>query len=251
LERRKGTKKFEITFYLLLEAKKCRWRKALAIGLAGLGMAAATMTGKAAGSEEQWDASLNQLWHQLSPKQRQELKQDQREWISWKEKLPDDVRYRALQARAGYLELITQGVNPTAAMNSEIADALKWVEDILAELTPDQQQETGADTQNQIDESNQLTSYKKVAALDTLARRLADIRDQSPERQAHRKAIMALTDQGYKAGNTAPKTQNPDLAAAQAAKDAGMTNEDTGEGISQRDLFINNWSMGYRDAHGG
>lgn len=160
------------------------------------------------------------------------------------------MRYIALQARVEYLDLITQGVNPTAAMNSEIADALKGVKDILAELTPDQQQEIRADTQNQIDQISQLTSYKKVAALDNLARRLADIRDQNPERQAHREAIMALTHQGWKAGNTAPKTQNPDLAAAQAAKDAGMTNEDTGEGISQRDLFINNWLMGYRDAHG-
>ena len=59
------------------EAGKVRWRKALAIGLAGLGMAAAPMTGKAAGSAEQWDAALNRTWGQLTPKQRQELRQDE------------------------------------------------------------------------------------------------------------------------------------------------------------------------------
>jgi hypothetical protein len=89
--------------------RKGRWRKALAIGLAGLGMAAAPMTGKAAGSEEQWDASLNQLWHQLSQRQQQELRTDEREWIRWKDKLlGDDERIRAIQDRIDYLTALTK-----------------------------------------------------------------------------------------------------------------------------------------------
>lgn len=49
-----------------------RWRKALAIGLAGLGLAISPMA-RAAGSEAQWDAALNRAWMQLTPKERQEL----------------------------------------------------------------------------------------------------------------------------------------------------------------------------------
>jgi len=71
-----------------IKAGKVRWCKALAIGLAGSGMAAAPMTARAeAGSEADWKASLNQAWEQLSTKQQQELDQEEHEWIKWKNRL--------------------------------------------------------------------------------------------------------------------------------------------------------------------
>jgi hypothetical protein len=120
--------------------EKGGWRKAVATGLAGLGMMAAPMTGKASGSEQQWDTALNRAWHQLPAKQRQELRQDEREWVHWKEKLPDEVRYRALQDRAGYLYSITQGASPTAALKSEIADKMQLIKNAWAKLRPEQQE---------------------------------------------------------------------------------------------------------------
>jgi hypothetical protein len=55
---------------ILFDAGKGRWRMALTIGLAGLGMAAAPMTARAeAGSEADWKASLNHVWKQLSTRQ--------------------------------------------------------------------------------------------------------------------------------------------------------------------------------------
>jgi hypothetical protein len=72
------------------------------------------MSAHAAGSEEQWDQALNEAWQLLSPAQRQELKQDEHEWVQWKQKLPDEARYNAIENREMYLRAILDGKHPDA-----------------------------------------------------------------------------------------------------------------------------------------
>jgi hypothetical protein len=160
------------------------WRKAVATGLAGLGMMASPMGAKASGTEGQWEALLDNLWHQVPPKQRQELKQDEREWIRWKENLSDHERYNAIQDRAQYLSSIVRGDSPTAAMNCEIADWTKSVRDTWDELSPDTRQRIRGDIQNQMAQLNQLTSFKKVAALRNLLDVLTNARQEQDETSA-------------------------------------------------------------------
>jgi hypothetical protein len=63
-------------------ASRYKWQKTLAIALGGLGMATSPMA-YGSGSEAQWDKALNDAWQSLSPKQKQELRQDERDWIQW------------------------------------------------------------------------------------------------------------------------------------------------------------------------
>jgi hypothetical protein len=96
----------------LLE-EKGGWRKALAMGLAGASMLSAPM--KAHG-QEWWQATpaqaeqaVTQAWSQLSPKQQQNLRQEERDWIKWKDKLPADRRTWATADRAHYLQAYKKG----------------------------------------------------------------------------------------------------------------------------------------------
>jgi len=87
-------------------------RKTLLI-VAGLSLVAVPFAG-AAGSEAQWDASPNQTWASLRPQLKKELVQDERDWISWKEKLPSEARYNAVMNRALYLQALVAGDHPDA-----------------------------------------------------------------------------------------------------------------------------------------
>jgi uncharacterized protein DUF4236 len=89
------------------------WRRALAMGLAGASMLGAPM--KAHG-QEWWQATaaqaeqaITQAWSQLSPNQKQELRQEEREWIKWKDSLPADRRTWATADRAHYLQAYRKG----------------------------------------------------------------------------------------------------------------------------------------------
>jgi C-terminal processing protease CtpA/Prc len=83
--------------------EKLNWRKLSGTAAVMGTTALAPMTAHASGTEQQWEQALNRAWHDLGPKQQQELRQDERDWIKWKEKLPDDQRYRAIQSRVDYL----------------------------------------------------------------------------------------------------------------------------------------------------
>jgi len=97
----------------LCEPRRDNWRRAVATALAGLGMMGAPM--KAHG-QEWWQATpaqaeqaVTQAWSQLSPKQQQNLRQEERDWIKWKDKLPADRRTWATADRAHYLQAHKKG----------------------------------------------------------------------------------------------------------------------------------------------
>jgi hypothetical protein len=79
--------------------EKVNWRRSLATLLAGLGIAVASPMARGADSDE----ALNKSWQELTPKMRQELRQDERDWIKWKEKLPAEQQEWANLSRATYL----------------------------------------------------------------------------------------------------------------------------------------------------
>jgi hypothetical protein len=79
--------------------EKVNWRRSLATLLAGLGIAAASPMAHGADSDE----ALNKSWQELTPKMRQELRQDERDWIKWKEKLSAEQQEWANLSRATYL----------------------------------------------------------------------------------------------------------------------------------------------------
>ena len=128
---------------MLNEAKRGNWRKALAMGMAGLPMlgpmaqhahaageqraaprAEQVQTigaeewsvydtdlesdeAKARESEAKWDSALNFLWSkELTAKQRQQLLPEQRKWIKWKDSLPTGQRRHAVKARVLQLQKI-------------------------------------------------------------------------------------------------------------------------------------------------
>ncbi|MBV8415495.1 MAG: hypothetical protein JO251_09840 [Verrucomicrobia bacterium] len=162
---------------ILFEAGKGRWRQALAIGLAALGMAAAPMTARAeAGSEADWKASLNQAWEQLSTRQQQELDQEEHEWIKWKNRLSDDDRYHATKDRYRYvyqLAHLETGQNPAQIRASMLADASNQVKELWNELSPDQQQQIREPVNNYTQQFQNVAWYIKLQALSSLANQLA------------------------------------------------------------------------------
>jgi hypothetical protein len=127
----------------LLEAG--RWRKAAAIGLAGLGMMAAPMTGKAsAGSETYWKDMIQARWEQLSTLQQQDLDQEEREWVKWKNRLNDSDRWAATKVRANYIaQLADPESGQTAAQvrAAILADASAQLKKKWNDLSPKEQQQ--------------------------------------------------------------------------------------------------------------
>jgi hypothetical protein len=108
-----------------------------------------------AGSEGQWEDALNRAWQELSPKQREELRQDERDWIKWQNSLPPEPAYNATKNRALYIQKIQAGekissdhgwsVNPdfdypTGKLSPH--DAQERVDDINAEEKGEQEAKT-------------------------------------------------------------------------------------------------------------
>jgi hypothetical protein len=104
--------------------EKVNWRRSLATLLAGLGMAAAAPMAHGSGSDAQWDQSLNQAWQELSPKQQQELRQEERCWIKWRDSLPIDQQRFAVVSRVFYLSQFSRDPE-TAASAKDSIQAMK------------------------------------------------------------------------------------------------------------------------------
>jgi hypothetical protein len=132
-------------------ALRHKWQKTLAIALGGLGMATSSVA-HGAGSEAQWDKALNDSWQALSPKQKQELRQDEREWIKWQNSLPPEPGRNATKNRALYIQKVQSGEKvdpkygwnvrpnfdyPSGKLNPH--DAQELIDDINAEATPAEQ----------------------------------------------------------------------------------------------------------------
>jgi hypothetical protein len=119
-------------------ASRHKWQKTLAIALGGLGIATSPMA-RGAGSEDQWDQAVNKAWQELTPKQRQELRQDERDWIKWKNKLPAEQQHWATVSRATYLMQFSQDpAMAEIAKNSEEAmkKAGTWLDQHTVQATP-------------------------------------------------------------------------------------------------------------------
>jgi hypothetical protein len=50
-----------------------------------------------------WEGHLNSAWSQLSPAQRNMLRDEERKWIVWKDSFPIAARLEALGKRVDYL----------------------------------------------------------------------------------------------------------------------------------------------------
>jgi hypothetical protein len=99
-------------------ASRHKWQKTLAIALGGLGMTTSPMA-YGSGSEAQWEQALNRAWQALSPEQKQELRQDERDWIKWQNSLPPEPGANATKNRAIYIQKLQSGekVNPEQGWN--------------------------------------------------------------------------------------------------------------------------------------
>jgi hypothetical protein len=83
---------------------------------------------RGAGTEAQWENALNHAWTALSPKQRIELRQSERDWIKWRDSLPAEDSLAATRDRTTYLEVYKK-MGPAAADSSEYNDKVDKLED--------------------------------------------------------------------------------------------------------------------------
>src|SRR5215471_8542785 len=70
-----------------------------------------TLTPEQRQENDRLEQALNQAWQQLSPGQRQSLRQEQRAWVKSKDTLEYGRRHQALEDRTAYLLHQTKSVD--------------------------------------------------------------------------------------------------------------------------------------------
>jgi hypothetical protein len=163
------------------------WRKALALGAAGLA-GLSPMKAKASPQDIEYETSqktaLNRAWNQLSPKQQQALDRDEHEWIKWKNDKIDTVeRLEATRQRAIYVQRVAAGENAEQVKGDLIAQATEDLKRTWNKLSPGQQQQLGQQAKDFLQKHvYQIPEwYKKLMALHNLTANLPDIPDWDEE----------------------------------------------------------------------
>jgi hypothetical protein len=225
------------------------WRKALALGVAGLAglapMKAAAhgsgfwgpeiqkvMTSPSGGSEQDWKHLLNQFWGRLPAKVQQEIAQDQKDWVGWKNKLPAEQRLDATKERAtfvGTLADLSQFVaNPKAELPSGTT-----LEDVLARIKDGWASYTSFERQVLQPKLQQVQSRPQQTA--------ASSTELDPD-------IMSKGEAAGKAYPLAPGVQLSPEEIRDTAATQAYHNGYTTEGQAQNS-FIEGWIEGYYEGH--
>jgi hypothetical protein len=100
--------------------EKMNWRRLLGTAAVAGATALSPMKAHAGPPVAEWEKSLSMSWQQLSPQKRQELRQEERDWIKWKDKLPATELANALKSRAYYLQQFSPDPEAVAGAKERI-----------------------------------------------------------------------------------------------------------------------------------
>jgi Lysozyme inhibitor LprI len=115
------------------------WRRLLGTAAVAGATALSPMKAHGGSTTAQWDQALNKAWQELNPKQRQELRQEELQWIKWRDSLSsDDDRRGATKSRTWYIMWIKDPKGVTAP--DPTSDEEKALERVGMALVQQQQE---------------------------------------------------------------------------------------------------------------